>query len=110
MADVVLGGVRFDSAPALFLSALLLGLVNAVVRPVVVFLTFPVTLVTLGLFLFVVNGVMVWLVAWVMPTFHVDGIGAAIIAAVLVGLTGWLANGYVGDGGVRVWTTKREPR
>jgi hypothetical protein len=45
-----------------------------------------------------------------MPTFHVEGLVSAILAALIVGVTGWLANSYVGDGGVRIWTTKPEQR
>jgi putative membrane protein len=111
LADVLLDGISFSGALPLFLAALLLGFVNAVVRPVVVFLTFPVTLVTLGLFLFVINGGMIALVAWIMPTFHVAGLLPAIFASVIVGLTGWIANGTVGDrGGFEVWNSRRTER
>ena len=105
LADMLLLGVRFDGAGPLFIAALLLGVVNAVVRPVVVLLTFPFTLVTLGLFLLVVNGLMVLLVAKMMPSFHVEGLGSAILASIIVGLTAWAANGFVGDRGhIHVWT------
>jgi putative membrane protein len=60
------------------------------------------------LFLLVVNGSMVMLVAWLMPSFHLAGLGSAILASVIVGLTGWLANAYVGDRArIEVWKTKR---
>lgn len=101
LADVLLDGIHFDGASALFIAALLLGVVNAIVRPVLVFLTFPLTLVTLGLFLLVINGLMVSLVAWLMPSFHVDSLAAAVLAALIVGVTGWLANSYVTDDDVR---------
>ncbi len=96
LADLVLDGISFDGAGPLFLAAFLLGFVNAVVRPVLIFLTFPFTLLTLGLFLFVINGLMIYLVAWIMPTFHVAGLMPAILASIIVGLTGWLANSYGG--------------
>jgi putative membrane protein len=109
MADMVLAGVRFDSVVALWFAALLLGLVNAFVRPVVIFLTLPLTLVTLGLFLFVVNGAMLLLVAALLPTFHIDGLVAAVLASVIVGLTAWAGNAFVGSRGrVEVW--KAGPR
>jgi putative membrane protein len=100
--------VRFDGAVSLWLAALLLGLVNAFVRPLVILVTLPLTLLTLGLFLLVVNGMMVLLVAWLMPSMHIAGLGSAILAALIVGLTGWLANAYVGDRArIEVWKTKR---
>lgn len=108
LADMILPGIRFDGAGPLFLAALLLGFVNAFVRPLVVVLTLPFTLVTLGLFLFVINGAMILLVAWLMPSFHVTGLGAAILASIIVGITGWLANGFIGGHGrLERWSTKK---
>jgi putative membrane protein len=108
LADALLPGVRFDGAVSLWLAALLLGVVNAFVRPLVILVTLPLTLLTLGLFLLVVNGMMVLLVAWLMPSFHIAGLGSAILAALIVGLTGWLANAYVGDRAkIEVWKVKR---
>ena len=108
LADLLLNGISFDGAAPLFLAAFLLGFVNAVVRPVLIFLTFPFTLLTLGLFLFVINGLMIYLVAWMMPSFHVGGLTTAIMASIIVGITGWLANSYVGDGPrVEAWRAKR---
>ncbi|MBI2536093.1 MAG: phage holin family protein [Gemmatimonadetes bacterium] len=118
LADALLPGVRFDGALslwlaafllALWLAAFLLGLVNAFVRPLFILITLPLTLVTLGLFLFVVNGMMVLLVAWLMPSFHLTGLGTAILASLIVGLTGWLANAFVGDRAkIEVWSVKRQ--
>lgn len=104
MADTVLDGIYFEGVLALWVAALLLGVVNAFVRPVVVFLTFPLTFVTLGLFLFVVNGAMLLLVSWVMPPFHIEGLGPAILGSLIVGLTGWAANAFIGDRKVEVWS------
>lgn len=107
MADTVLSGIRFDGVVPLWLAAFLLGLVNGFVRPVVIFLTFPITLVTLGLFLFVINGLMLMLVAWVMPSFHIAGLGSAILASIIVGLTGWAANAFIGNRGrVEIWKVR----
>ena len=102
IADVMLDGVSFDNVVDLWIAAVLLGLVNAVVRPIVIFLTLPITFVTLGLFLFVVNGLMVLLVHWFMPQFHIQGLGTAIWTSIIVGLTGWVAGGLLGDNKVRV--------
>ncbi len=106
MADTVLQGIRFDGVASLWLAAFLLGLVNAFVRPVVVFLTFPITLLTLGLFLLVVNGTMIMLVSWLMPTFHLESLGSAILASIIVGLTGWAANAFIGSRRVEMWNVR----
>ncbi len=99
IADLLLAGVRFDGAGSLFLAALLLGLVNAIVRPIVVLLTLPITLVSLGLFMFVINGAMLLLVARFLDGFHLEGLWTAIIASIIVGLTGWAASAFIGNRG-----------
>jgi putative membrane protein len=87
-------GVHVDSFVAALLAALVLGLVNAVVRPLLVILTLPVTLVTLGLFLFVINALLFWLVAEVVHGFAVSGFVAALVGSILYSLitlvTSWL--------------------
>jgi putative membrane protein len=108
VADVALKGVWFDGWQALFVAALLLGVVNAIIRPIVVILTFPLTFMTLGLFLLVVNGAMLLLVDRIMDPMHVEGLWTAILASVIVGVTGWVANAFVGSRGkVEVWKVKR---
>ena len=92
LADSLLQRMSFDDLQSMILSALLLGLVNAIVRPIVVLLTLPITFLTLGVFILVINGGMLLLVAKLMPAFHLDGLLTAILASVVVGLTGWLAN------------------
>jgi putative membrane protein len=96
VADVVLPGVWFDGWRSLIVAALLLGIANAVIRPIAIFLTFPLTLVTLGLFLLVINGAMILLVDRIMEPMHVEGLGTAILASLIVGVTGWFANRFVG--------------
>ena len=81
------------------LAALLLGVVNAVVRPLVLVLTLPITLVTLGLFLLVVNAAMLGLVAGLLPGFGIAGIWSAIGAWLIVSVTGWLAAQFIGPRG-----------
>lgn len=108
LADQILAGVRFDSLRDLAAAALLLGIVNAVVRPLAVFFTLPFTLVTLGLFLLVINAAMLGLVAWLLDGFHVAGFGAALAGWVIVSLTSWVASGFVGErGGVEVIVGRR---
>ncbi len=109
MADTLLTGIRFEGVVALWIAALLLGVVNAYVRPIVILLTLPLTLITLGLFLFVINGAMLMLVGWLMPSFQIEGLGWGILASVIVGLTGWAANAFVGNRGrLEVWSVPRD--
>ena len=85
----LLPGVHISSWPALLIGALVLGLVNAVVRPVLVLFTLPITVVTLGLFYLVVNGIAFALAARIVPGFAVGGCGWAIAGAFLVSLFSW---------------------
>ena len=87
-------GVHVESFFAALIAALVLGLVNAFIRPLLVILTFPVTLITLGLFLFVINALLFWLVAEVVHGFTVGGFWAALVGSILYSLitlvTSWL--------------------
>jgi putative membrane protein len=79
-----------------------------VVRPLAVFFTFPFTLVTLGLFLLVINAAMLGLVAWLLDGFHIAGFWPALGGWVVVSLTSWMAAGFVGErGGVEVIVARR---
>ena len=89
LADQLLSGVSFVDAKTLIIAAVLLGLVNAVIRPIVVILTLPFTIITLGLFLLVVNAAMIGLVAYLLKGFIVDGLGSGILAAIITGLVSW---------------------
>ena len=83
----MLPGVTLSSLPALLVAALVLGFVNAVVKPVLVLLTLPITVLTLGLFYLVVNGLA--FAAWLVPGFDVSSFGWAMLGALLVGLVSW---------------------
>ena len=87
-------GVTVDSFFAAAIAALALGLVNALVRPILVLLTLPVTILTLGLFLFVINALLFWFVAEIVQGFHVRGFVAALVGSILYSLitqvTSWL--------------------
>jgi len=83
-------GITVSAPTTLILAALLLGVVNAIVRPIVVLLTLPVTLLTLGLFLLVINAAMLGLVAAFLPGFSITGFWAAFLAAILVSLVSWI--------------------
>jgi len=99
VAATIVHGVSFAGWRSLLVAALLLGIVNAVVRPVLLILTFPITLMTLGLFILVVNGISLALVAWLVPGFHLAGLGASVLGALVVSVTGWFASSFVGHSG-----------
>ncbi|MBI3899503.1 MAG: phage holin family protein [Gammaproteobacteria bacterium] len=98
-ASVLVPGINVQGTWTLIGAALLLGVVNAVLRPVLIILTLPITLVTLGLFLLVINAAMLGLVAWVFDDFTIRGFWAAILGAIIVSITGWLASNLVGSRG-----------
>jgi putative membrane protein len=106
VAATVVPGMAISGAGALVVSALLLGLVNAVIRPVILILTLPLTVLTLGLFILVVNGISLALVAWLVPAFTLSGLLPATLGAIIVGLTGWFASAFVGGSG-RIERIKR---
>jgi putative membrane protein len=93
-------GIRIDDAGSLVLAGLLLGVVNAIVRPIAILLTLPLTILTLGLFLLVVNAGMVALVAYILPGFHMDGrFSTAFATALIVWITGWIGSWLIGSRG-----------
>jgi len=95
LATQVVSGVHFDSPAALLIAAVVLGLVNAIVKPVAFILTLPVTILTLGLFLFVLNAAMVALAAWLVPGFHVPSFRAALLTAIIVWIVSWIGHALV---------------
>jgi putative membrane protein len=108
IASEIFAGVSFDSAAQLIVAALLLGIVNAVVRPLAFLLTLPLTVLTLGLFVLVLNAGMVALVAWIVPGFHVVGFWTAVGTALIVSLLSWLGSSAIGaDGKMEIFIARR---
>jgi len=99
LATVLVPGVEIDGAGTLLVAALLLGLVNAIIRPLAILLTLPLTLLTLGLFLLVINAGMFGLVAAMLDDFHVAGFFSALFGAIIVSVTSALASWYIGPDG-----------
>jgi putative membrane protein len=99
LATVWVNGVYIDTPATLVLAGVLLGIVNSVVRPVAILLTLPMTIVTLGLFLLVINAGMVALVAWILPGMHVAGFWSAFWASVIVSLVSFAGSWFVGGKG-----------
>ncbi len=94
LASYFMAGVQFDSAFTLVMAALVLGLLNAIVRPILVVLTLPITMVTLGIFLLVVNAVTLWLTAAIVPGFEIEGT-SYIWAALLITILSWFINLFI---------------
>ena len=99
IAQAIVPGVEFRDGGTLILAAVLLGIVNAVVRPVIVLLTLPITVLTLGVFLFVVNAMMLALVAALLEGFVLRGFFSAVFGSLVVSLTSWIAAWYIGPAG-----------
>ena len=108
VASEILDGLVFESPSKLIVAAILLGVANAFVRPLAFILTLPLTVLTLGLFLLVLNAAMVGLVAWIVPGFEISGFWTAVGAALIVSLVSWAASSAIGSNGkVEVFTVRR---
>ncbi|MGC4027268.1 MAG: phage holin family protein [Steroidobacteraceae bacterium] len=92
LASIWVGGLHIADPGTLVLAALLLGVCNAVVKPVLVILTLPITVLTLGLFLLVVNAAMLGLVAALLPGFTIAGFLPALLGALVISVTGMIAS------------------
>lgn len=115
LATELVPGIEIDGGWTLLGAALLLGLVNAIMRPLLILLTLPITVLTLGLFLLVINAGMLALVAWALDDFTIAGFWPAVWGAIIVGVTGWLASWFIGPRGrveviLRRGTTGDRPR
>lgn len=99
LASAIVPGLEVHGTGTLLGAALLLGIVNAVIRPIVVLLTLPITVVTLGAFLLVVNAAMLALVASLFANFSISGFWAALFGSIVVSLTAGLCSQYVGPTG-----------
>ncbi len=99
LATALVPGITAQTDGALIWAAISLGLVNAFVRPLVVLMTLPVTLLTLGLFLLFINAAMLNLAAWFVDGFDVVGVIDALLGAIIVGLVSWVSSAFIGDNG-----------
>ena len=101
-ASYLFTGISFTSAGALWASGLLLGFVNAIIRPVLLILTLPLSVVTLGFFVLVINTSMLLLVAWLVPGFSVEGFWTGFFVAIFISVFGFFTNLFIGIGNVKV--------
>lgn len=108
VASEIFDGLVFESPAKLIVAAILLGIVNAFVRPLAFILTLPLTVLTLGFFLLVLNAAMVGLVAWIVPGFEISGFWTAVGAALIVSLVSWAASSAIGSNGkVEIFTARK---
>lgn len=99
IVSYIVPGIEVQGFFYALIAALFLGVLNAIVRPVLIILTLPLTILTLGLFLFVVNGIMLMLVSLVLKGFHVNGFWPAVLGALLLSVINWFSNSYINSKG-----------
>jgi putative membrane protein len=97
LAAQLIPGIGVTGAGAALAAGLVLGLVNAVIRPVLILLTLPVTFLTLGLFIFVVNAICLGLAAWLVPGFTISGFWPALFGAIVISIISWLLSALLID-------------
>ncbi len=110
VAAGVIGGIRYDSLGALLGAALLLGILNAFLRPILLLLMAPLIILTLGIFIFVVNGLMLLLVNQFVHGFHVDGFGSAFWGAILISIVSWVLSAFFRGSDGRVYPITHHSR
>jgi putative membrane protein len=98
-ATAMLEGISINTPTTLILAGLLLGIVNAIVRPFALLLSLPALLVTLGLFLLVINAAMLGLVALMLPGFRIDGFWTAVGGSLIVSVISWVGSWFIGSRG-----------
>ncbi len=94
-----LNGIHIVGLGTLISAALLLGVANAVIRPILIVLTLPITILTMGIFLLFINAMVLGLVAALLRGFSIDGIGWAVLGSVIITITGWIGNAFIGSKG-----------
>jgi putative membrane protein len=99
IAAWLLDGIHVTDLSSAFLAAATLGILNAFFRPLLIFLTLPINILTLGLFTFVINALMLKIVSEVIPGFTVHGFWTAVLGALIIGVVSWIMNAFVGGRG-----------
>lgn len=97
IASSLVAGVHFEGVVTLVVAAIIFGLVNAFIRPIVLGLSLPLNILTLGLFTLVVNAAMLGLTALLIPGRQIEGFGAAFLGAIVIWIVSWIANKVIGD-------------
>jgi putative membrane protein len=95
LASWFVSGIRVDSLLTALIAAGILGLINVFIRPVLIILTLPLSIITLGVFSFFINALLLELVSYIIPGFEVDGFLAAFLGALMISIVSWLANFFI---------------
>jgi putative membrane protein len=95
LASGFVSGIRVDSLLTAIIAAGILGLINVFIRPVLIILTLPLSIITLGVFTFFINALLLELVAYIIPGFEVEGFLAAFLGALIISVVSWLANFFI---------------
>ncbi len=101
VVDYLFDGIRLEDLQTMIVAAVVLALVNSFLRPFIIILTLPINVLSLGLLTLVINALMLMLVAWLVPTFHVDGFWTAMFAAIVMSLVSFLLNWFLQPRGTR---------
>ena len=110
LATKLVSGIEVREGWTLLAAALLLAIVNAVVRPIAIILTLPLSILTFGFFLLVINAAMLGLVSWLLDGFEIAGFWSALFGSVVISVTDWLTSGFIGSRGrveAMVWHQRR---
>jgi len=110
VAASIVPGVKYDRPVDLIIASLLLGILNAFIRPLVMLLALPLLIFTLGLFMLVINALMLWFVGYLIPRFHVDDFWSAFWGALVIGIISLVLNVMTGSGGSRIQIRRGGPR
>ena len=109
VAAKLVHGIHCASTGALLGASLLLGIINAFVRPVLLLLSLPFIIVTMGLFIFVVNALLLLLVSWLIPAFGVDGFWSAFFGAIVIGIVSWALSSFFRTSDGRIHAITHHP-
>lgn len=99
-------GIHYEGLGCLFAAALLLGVANAFVRPVILLMSLPLVVFSLGFFILIVNALLLYLVSVVLPCFHVEGFGRAFLGAILISIVSWLVSAFFKGNDGRIYTVR----
>lgn len=95
LASTIVPGIRVDTLTTAIIAAAVLGIINVFLRPVLVVLTLPLTILTLGIFTFVLNALLLLLVAHIVPEFKINGFFSAFLGALIISIVSWIANRFI---------------
>jgi putative membrane protein len=95
LASKIVSGIQVESLTTAIIAAAVLGVINVVLRPILLILTLPLTILTLGIFTFVINALMLLLVAKIVPEFTVAGFIPAFLGALIISIVSWIANRFI---------------